>query len=98
MVFFQSLIFGLTTTAYSIVNLYVSVMASTATNTYQTAVYNLLSNVFAYIALTGPCMSFYLFTLSSKLFRRQLKILFLRGGIIRGRPERVQPTNYTLNL
>ena len=66
-------------------------MASAATNTYQTAVYNLLSNVFAYIALTGPCISFYLFTLSSKLFRRELKILFLCGGIVRRRPKRVQP-------
>lgn len=70
MMLFQSLLFGLTTMSSSLVNLYASLVGLSADN--------LLSNIFASISLTGPCMSFYLFTLSSQLFRRELMSLFHR--------------------
>ncbi|UJR06894.1 hypothetical protein I4U23_011183 [Adineta vaga] len=39
---------------------------------------NLLTNVVGYLSVTGSCLSFYLFTLSSSLFRRELIHLFKR--------------------
>jgi hypothetical protein len=74
----QSFTLGLTTTSYSVVNLYVALVPNPGSDPLTTAINNLLSNVFAYIALTGPCVSFYLFTLSSKLFRNELMRLLLR--------------------
>jgi hypothetical protein len=74
----QSFTLGLTTTSYSVVNLCVALVPNPGSDPLTTAINNLLSNVFAYIALTGPCVSFYLFTLSSKLFRNELMRLLLR--------------------
>ncbi len=76
MMLVQSFVFGSTTMSYSIVALYVASDAVSTDDALRKATDNYLSNVFGYIALTGPCMSFYLFTLSSQLFRRQLINLF----------------------
>jgi len=76
MMLVQSFVFGSTTTIYSIVNLYVSFATGSANDALKQATNNYLGNVFGYIALTGPCVSFYLFTLSSQLFRRELISLF----------------------
>ncbi len=76
MMLVQSFVFGSTTTIYSIVNLYVSFAAVSANDALKQATDNYLGNVFGYIALIGPCVSFYLFTLSSQLFRRELISLF----------------------
>jgi len=67
----QCFVFGSTTTVYSFILLYLS-LENPTTDVVQKAINNLLLNVFSYIALTGPCLSFYLFTLSSKLFRHEL--------------------------
>jgi hypothetical protein len=76
MMLVQSFVFGSTTTSYSIVNLYVSFAAGSANGALKQATDNYLTNVFGYIGLTGPCVSFYLFTLSSQLFRYELINLF----------------------
>jgi hypothetical protein len=78
MMLVQSFVFGSTTTSYSIVALYVASDAASTDDALRKAIDNYLSNVFGYIALTGPCMSFYLFTLSSQLFRGELINLFHR--------------------
>ena len=70
----QALGFGLTTNIYSFVSIYI---ASNPTNDIvERARQTLLTNIFSLLALTGPCISFYLFTLSSGLFRRELRHLF----------------------
>jgi Trk-type K+ transport system membrane component len=76
MMVMQSFVLGSTTTSYSIVNLCIALGAKSTDDALKKALGNYLSNVFGYIALTGPCMSFYLFTLSSQLFRRELINLF----------------------
>ena len=77
MMFIQALGFGLTTNIYSFVSIYI---ASNPTNDIvEKARQALLTNVFSLLALTGPCISFYLFTLSSGLFRRELRRLFICG-------------------
>jgi uncharacterized membrane protein YjgN (DUF898 family) len=77
MMLIQAFVFGSTTTVYSVVNLYVSL--NPATDSVGKAQQNLMTQTLGYIALTGPCVSFYLFTLSSQLFRRELKQLFRCG-------------------
>jgi magnesium-transporting ATPase (P-type) len=73
MLLIQSSVFGLTSTALSIGNLYVSITNNLMVkNNLEKAKDNFLTNGLGYIALTGPCMSFYLFTLSSQLFRHEL--------------------------
>jgi hypothetical protein len=75
----QCLALGLPTTAYSIGSLYVASKVNLQLNAAQEASETFLLSVLACTALLGPCLSFYLFTLSSQLFRRELLRLFLRG-------------------
>jgi len=77
MLLIQSFIFGSTSTALSIGNLYISITNNLMVkNDLEKAKDNYLIGVLGYIALTGPCVSFYLFTLSSQLFRHELTNLF----------------------
>ncbi|CAF4377780.1 unnamed protein product [Rotaria sp. Silwood2] len=78
MMFVQALVFGLTTTVNSIVGLYVARTTSSTDTAVKLAIYNYLLNVSSSMALIGPCMAFYLFTLSSQIFRRELLQLFHR--------------------
>ena len=72
----QSFVFGSTTLAYSIGSLYVSPAGVIpVTDPVERAIYTNILNMLTYIALAGPCASFYLFTLSSQLFRKELLIL-----------------------
>ena len=74
MMFIQALGFGLTTNVYSFVSIYIA--SNPTDNTVEKARQAFLTNVFSLLALTGPCISFYLFTLSSELFRRELRYFF----------------------
>jgi hypothetical protein len=73
MLLIQSSVLGSTSMAVSIGNLYVSITNNLMVkNNLEKAMDNFLTNGFGYISLTGPCVSFYLFTLSSQLFRHEL--------------------------
>jgi magnesium-transporting ATPase (P-type) len=77
MLLIQCFVFGSTTTAFSIGTLYISITNNLMMKTdLQKAKDNYLTNILNSISNIGPCMSFYLFTLSSQLFRRQLMNLF----------------------
>jgi hypothetical protein len=77
MLLIQSSVLGLTTTTLSIGNLYISITNNLMVkNDLEIAKDTYLQNVFNYIGISGPCMSFYLFTLSSQLFRHELINLF----------------------
>ena len=76
MMLVQSFVFSLTTCGSSIVNLYFIYNVNSTTDPVETARELLITNTFGFIGLFVPCTSFYLFTLSSKLFRRELKQLF----------------------
>ena len=77
MLLVQSFVFGSTTTALSIGQLYISITNNLMIKTNLEKVQaNYLTNILNCVANIGPCMSFYLFTLSSQLFRRELINLF----------------------
>jgi hypothetical protein len=77
MLLVQSFLFGSTTTALSIGELYVSITNYLMIKTDLEVVKdNCLINILNYVVSAGPCVSFYLFTLSSQLFRRELMNLF----------------------
>ncbi|CAF4135098.1 unnamed protein product [Adineta steineri] len=73
MLIIQCFIFGFTTTVCSVIQLYVSITNSLIVKSDLTkAKEQYAMNAANLIAIAGPCTSFYLFTLSSQLFRRQL--------------------------
>jgi hypothetical protein len=79
MLLIQSFAFGSTTTTLSIINLYVSITSTLIVkNDLEKAKDTYLESVAGWIAIAVPCLSFYLFTLSSKLFRHELMNLFCR--------------------
>jgi hypothetical protein len=75
MMLVQSLILGLSASAASIGTIYIA-SDGNSTDSIITARKTFITNVLSYIGLVGSCTSFYLFTLSSKLFRRELLRLF----------------------
>jgi hypothetical protein len=85
MMFIQCAVFSLTATPIAINYLYTSLRPNVATNALQTAKDNLFYDVVGLISYTGPCTSFYLFTLSSQLFRGELARLFNFGCRANGR-------------
>ena len=74
MLLVQCVVVIITSAPFSIGWLYVSLTPNQ--DIIQVAKNNLLTGVVGYLSVTGPCISFYLFTLSSSLFRRQLRPLF----------------------
>ncbi|CAF1206502.1 unnamed protein product [Adineta ricciae] len=76
MMFVQCVIFMLTASLPSVQFIYTSVRSSLVIDDLQSAKDNLFYNVCGFVSLTVPCLSFYLFTLSSKLFRCELMKLF----------------------
>ncbi|CAF1234411.1 unnamed protein product [Adineta steineri] len=80
----QFIFYTLTTTPNSVFFIYSSAISNNVANALQTARLSLVSNIVSYITNGGACLSFYLFTLSSKLFRRELMHLFrCQRGTIR---------------
>ncbi|UJR17786.1 hypothetical protein I4U23_004685 [Adineta vaga] len=76
MMLVQCLIFILTASLPSIQFIYTSVRSNIIIDALQSAKDNLFYNVAGLISLTVPCLSFYLFILSSKLFRSEFIKLF----------------------
>jgi len=76
MMIFQCIFFILTSTPSSVYFCYSSAISNEVANALQTARLSLASGVVTYLSLAGPCLSFYVFTLSSQLFRRELMHLF----------------------
>ena len=79
MLLIQSFILGSTTTVVSIQSVYVSITnILIIKNDLDQANDNYISTIVNYIGSISACMSFYIFTLSSQLFRRELINLFYR--------------------
>lgn len=72
MMLLQCIFFILTATPTSLYYCYTASIANVPLNAVETARINWTSTVISFISLTGPCMSFYVFTLASPLFRREL--------------------------
>lgn len=79
MLLFQSFLFGLTTMAFSIGSLYVSITNTLKVkNSLEKIQDTLLTNTVNCISNISACLNFYIYTLSSQLFRRELINLFHR--------------------
>ena len=72
MLFFQVFVYCITCLAYSIATIISSITASRVKDVFQVAQESLITAVMGMMTNTGPCLSFYLFTLSSGLFRKEL--------------------------
>jgi len=82
----QSILFGLTSAAGAIGGMYNVLDDNSRKNPLELAKQSLVGNVLSFVGLLGPCLSFYLCTLSSRLFRCELLNLFrLR------RQDRIRP-------
>ena len=74
----QCIVFSVTAAPSAINYVYFSIASSAGLDALQSAKNSLIGNVVNYLSLTGPSLSFYLFTLSSQLFRRELMSLCRR--------------------
>lgn len=89
MVFFQVLVYCVTGVAFSVGMIITSINPSTQKDLLQLAQDNLINAFVGMLSNAGPNFSFYIFTLSSRLFRRELKKL---RNICNHNNNRIQPT------
>jgi hypothetical protein len=82
MLIVQVLVYSITGLTFSIALIYTAIIANQTKNVYQVAQENMINAVVGMLTNVGPCLSFYLFTLSSGLFRKELKNLFCRHNRI----------------
>ncbi|UJR17297.1 hypothetical protein I4U23_004192 [Adineta vaga] len=75
MMLVQCLYFSLLSTPVSMLYMYLAVRNSAEFDALQAARENLFINICGLLSITGACTSFYIFTLSSPLFRRELLYL-----------------------
>ncbi|CAF0784309.1 unnamed protein product [Adineta steineri] len=87
MLFIQVFVYCVTILAYSIATIYTSITAIQTQTVFQVAQENMIIDVLGMLTNNGPCLSFYLFTLSSALFRKELKKLFLKFNQIYEEPQ-----------
>ena len=87
MLLVQVLVYSLTGLTFSIAQIIIVANASQPKNVVQVAQENLINAFVGILTNTGPCLSFYLFTLSSGLFRKELKNLFIRFNIRWNQPQ-----------
>jgi magnesium-transporting ATPase (P-type) len=95
MMLVQCIVFSSTASTFSIVWLYGSIRSNFyMVDALQRAKDNLLGNIVGLVAVTGPCTSFYLFILSSPLFRREVMHLFSFSRR-QGTSNTMKPSNMT---
>jgi hypothetical protein len=76
MLFIQFLVYSVTGLTFSITLIFTTAFNSQSRNVFETAQGNLANAIVGVVSTTGPCLGFYLFTLSSSLFRKEIKNLF----------------------
>lgn len=76
MMIIQCAVFIVTATPTSVNFIYTSIKPTVTTDVVAVAQANFVSRFVGLLSFTGPCVSFYLFTLSSVLFRREIARLF----------------------
>ena len=86
MLLVQVLVYCVTGLTFSIAIIITSISASQTKNIFQIAQENMVNAVVGMFSTLGPCVSFYLFTLSSSLFRKELKHLFYKVTCIDDQP------------
>jgi hypothetical protein len=84
MLIVQVLVYCVTGLIFSSTIIYSSI--NPPTYAFQVSQYNIIYALAGMGSNIGPCLSFYLFTLSSGLFRKELKNLFCKGNRINNQP------------
>ncbi|CAF4160203.1 unnamed protein product [Adineta steineri] len=92
MILVQSVYFSLLSTPVSVWYIYTALRINVVPDALQSAKDTLFGNVTGLLSITGACTSFYFFTLSSQLFRRELIQLFK----CQWRPNQTIPTSTEL--
>ncbi|CAF1065049.1 unnamed protein product [Adineta steineri] len=92
MILVQSVYFSLLSTPVSVWYIYTALRINVVPDALQSAKDTLFGNVTGLLSITGACISFYFFTLSSQLFRRELIQLFK----CQWRPNQTIPTSTEL--
>jgi len=82
MLIVQVLVYSITGLTFSVGWIYTAIVAIQPQNIFQLAQQNMINAVVGMLSNVGPCLSFYLFTLSSGLFRKELKNLLFRRNRI----------------
>jgi hypothetical protein len=90
MLFVQVLVYCITGLTFSIAIIITSINTSQPKDVFQVAQENMINAVVGMLSILGPCTSFYLFTLSSGLFRKELKNLFYIFNQTTNRPQPVK--------
>ncbi len=90
MLFIQVLMYCVTGSAFSVGMIVTSINPSQPQDVFQLAQANMINAVVGMLSNNGPCLSFYLFTLSSGLFRKELKNLFCRFNRIGNLSQQTQ--------
>jgi hypothetical protein len=94
MLFVQVLIYCVTGSAFSVGMIVTSINPSQIKDVFRLAQDNMIIAVVGMLSNTGPCLSFYLFTLSSGMFRKELKKLFYK---LNGKGNQLQPVQTQLS-
>jgi hypothetical protein len=76
MMLVQCVYFSLLSTPVSVSYVYIALRINVVSDALQVAKDTLFTNITGLLSITGACTSFYVFTLSSRLFRRELQKLF----------------------
>jgi hypothetical protein len=76
MLLVQVSVYSIIALIYSVTNIIIVAVTTPADNISQVARTNLILSIVGIISSAGPSLSFYFFTLSSGLFRKELKKLF----------------------
>jgi hypothetical protein len=90
MLFVQVLVYCVTGLTFSVAIIITSINASQPKNVFQVAQENMVNAVVGMLSTLGPCISFYLFTLSSGLFRKELQNLFCKLNCTGNRSQPIQ--------
>ena len=88
MLLVQVFVYSVTGLGYSVPAIITAASADQPKNVLEVAQGNLITAIVGMLSNTGPCFSFYLFTLSSGLFRRELRNLFRRLARMEIHPDR----------
>jgi len=87
MLFIQVFVYCLTGLSYPIASIYTSITVNQSISVVQLAQYNLITAVVGMLSNSGPCLTFYFFTFSSRLFRKEITKLFKRFNRIVNDPQ-----------
>jgi len=85
----QVLVYCVTGLTFSMATFVLSIHPNEMKTVFQVAQENLIITVLGMLTNTGPALSFYLFTLSSGLSRKELKKLFCSSNRINNQPEQI---------